>query len=201
MQPHLPMSSRLLPPGWEKVVDPSSGRNYFQHAASQTSSWTVPTHEPASLSSSSTSIADPHAHDDGVLLQSGWSRVVCPTSGKGYYQNLSTRESSWDVPKAPLAAEAPPAAHTATPSTAAATKTVTAPHKAHAPQPPRSSPPSTATAVQPKARAPQPYPLPPRSSLPSTATATAPATAKKLLLHEVHPLPLSVAAMRKAYGE
>ena len=117
MQPHLPMSSRLLPPGWEKVVDPSSGRNYFQHAASHTSSWTVPTHEPASLSLSSTSIADPHAHDDGVLLQSGWSRVVCPTSGKGYYQNLSTRESSWDVPKAPLAAEAPPAAHTATPST------------------------------------------------------------------------------------
>ena len=48
-----PMSSSLLPPGWEKVVDPSSGKHYYQHVASHTSSWTVPTHEPASPSSGS----------------------------------------------------------------------------------------------------------------------------------------------------
>ena len=48
-----PMSSSLLPPGWEKLVDPSSGKHYYQHVASHTSSWTVPTHEPASPSSGS----------------------------------------------------------------------------------------------------------------------------------------------------
>jgi len=73
-----------LPPGWEQITDPSSGRPYFCNRQTGQSSWEPPAAAPAGP----------------PPLPYGWEQVTDPSSGKPYFCNRQTGQSSWEPPRA-----------------------------------------------------------------------------------------------------
>lgn len=86
-----PMGMPGLPPGWEMISDPASGRPYYCNRATGQSSWEPPAGQPA---------APPPMAPQGPALPFGWEQVADPASGKPYYCNRSTGQSSWEIPRA-----------------------------------------------------------------------------------------------------
>jgi len=89
-----------LPPGWETVTDPSTGKPYYCNRATGESSWTFPT-APVPVAPAAAPAAAP--------LPVGWESMPDPATGKTYYFNRATGQSSWEPPPAapPQPAPAP----------------------------------------------------------------------------------------------
>jgi cold shock CspA family protein len=99
--PHPGYGMPALPPGWEQVMDPASGRPYFCNRATGQTSWTPPggpAPAPAPM---------PGAAPSAGGLPPGWEQITDPGSGKPYFCNRSTGETSWTPPAMPAAAPAP----------------------------------------------------------------------------------------------
>jgi hypothetical protein len=80
--------------GWERHVDPTSGKPFYHHAPSQVSQWERPTTSPAS---------PVEAGEDE--LPSGWSSATDPDTGQPYYWSDSSRETTtWVHPRKRLKA-------------------------------------------------------------------------------------------------
>merc|ERR1719498_182081 len=77
-----------LPPGWEQVSDPSTGKPYYCNRTTGESSWTVPAGAPAP--------APAPAAPAG--LPAGWESTTDPATGKTYYFNRATGETKWEMP-------------------------------------------------------------------------------------------------------
>ncbi|CAE7555763.1 ITCH [Symbiodinium natans] len=78
-----------LPPGWEQVTDPSSGRPYYCNRTTNETRWDPPP-------------AGPTPGPMGGApsgLPPGWEQVTDPSSGRPYYCNRSTGQTSWDPPQ------------------------------------------------------------------------------------------------------
>lgn len=107
-----------LPPGWEPVVDRGSGRTYFWNRATNETSWHPPMggpppHHPM----------PPHPHHPAPgygppPLPYGWEQIPDPASGRPYFCNRATGETSW-TPPGPSAHHGPPPAHHGPPPTGA----------------------------------------------------------------------------------
>ncbi|KAL9179415.1 hypothetical protein ACHAXT_008705 [Thalassiosira profunda] len=92
-----------LPPGWEAILDPSSGDYYFAHENGETT-WDRPTFPGLSVASTadddSASQQQSEFTEDEVLPP-GWFAAVDEDSGDKYYCNEITGETTWDLPTAP----------------------------------------------------------------------------------------------------
>lgn len=87
-----------LPPGWEAVLDPSSGDYYYAHESTGETQWEKPEFnddEPYvaedSYSNNQSSTVDDNDNDDGLAsddnLPEGWFSAVDEDSGDQYYCN------------------------------------------------------------------------------------------------------------------
>jgi len=76
-----PAASNELPPGWQTVQDPASGRTYYYNASTQKTSWSKPT-----------------GAEENNSLPAGWQKVDDPNTGRSYYYNASTQKTSWTLP-------------------------------------------------------------------------------------------------------
>jgi hypothetical protein len=74
-------ASNELPPGWQTVQDPASGRTYYYNASTQKTSWSKPT-----------------GAEENNSLPAGWQKVDDPNTGRSYYYNASTQKTSWTLP-------------------------------------------------------------------------------------------------------
>jgi len=70
-----------LPPGWEQLADPATGRPYFCNRSTGESSWTPPP-----------------SGGPGGGLPPGWEEARDPASGRTYYFNRSTNTTQWNPP-------------------------------------------------------------------------------------------------------
>ena len=101
--------SPTSPTEWQEMTDPGSGHSYWYNTRTQESSWTKPTQ-----SNTHTQHVHSHTHDAGRSVteaghSSGWTEVHDDASGRTYWYNTSTGESSWTAPSS-------------TPSTSVATR-------------------------------------------------------------------------------
>eukprot|EP00931_Biecheleriopsis_adriatica_P064796 TRINITY_DN3948_c1_g1_i4.p1 TRINITY_DN3948_c1_g1~~TRINITY_DN3948_c1_g1_i4.p1 ORF type:complete len:356 (-),score=66.25 TRINITY_DN3948_c1_g1_i4:555-1622(-) len=86
-----------LPPGWEQLTDPASGKPYWCNRSTGESSWTPPAGAPAGAPAPAPAPA-PAAAPCG--LPAGWESAPDPASGKTYYFNRATNETRWEPPVA-----------------------------------------------------------------------------------------------------
>ncbi|KAL3815820.1 hypothetical protein ACHAXA_009308 [Cyclostephanos tholiformis] len=94
-----------LPPGWEAVLDPSSGDYYFAHESGK-SQWELPEFDQAEYGvafdtsgEKARSVGNNRFDSplDGILLP-GWFAALDEDSGDHYYSNEMTGETTWDIP-------------------------------------------------------------------------------------------------------
>ena len=98
--PSGPAGAGQLPPGWSAAVDPASGNTYYAHVSGQTS-WDVPT--MAGMGAGGVPPPPPGAPPPGQgaeVLPPGWTSAIDPASGRTYYMNTVTNETSWTYPQA-----------------------------------------------------------------------------------------------------
>lgn len=109
-----------LPPGWEAILEPSSGDYYYAHESGETQ-W----EKPPFSSQQQSDIVPPEddfsnqqgppengkddnndlQDDDNNGLPPGWFAAVDEGSGDTYYCNEATGETTWDVPTEPAIEE------------------------------------------------------------------------------------------------
>ena len=94
-----------LPPGWVKIIDPASGTPYYINEAENITTWERPSNEVGSqkLEDEKAGVSQPEASSrvEDSALPPGWEEVVDPGSGKTYYVNEATNETTWDRPSVP----------------------------------------------------------------------------------------------------
>lgn len=90
-----------LPEGWTEVVDKKSGKKYYYNKITKKTSWRKPA-EGASTPGS-TGTASPAAEEEEAAaaspLPEGWTELVDKKSGRKYYYNKITKETSWHIPE------------------------------------------------------------------------------------------------------
>merc|ERR1712194_633845 len=91
----MPQPGPGLPPGWECVPDPASGRPYYCNRATGESSWTPPA-APMQYAPPPQQYYAPPPQAGG--LPAGWEAATDPSSGKQYYFNRATNQTTWDRP-------------------------------------------------------------------------------------------------------
>ena len=84
------------------MKDPSSGKVYYANTITKQTQWTAPegwgapapTPPPVPVPTSVVSSAPKKT----IAQEAGWKEMKDPSSGKIYYANTKTRETSWSVP-------------------------------------------------------------------------------------------------------
>jgi len=89
-----PAGGSALPPGWEQVTDPASGKPYYCNRGTGETSWTPPA-APAAMAPPPAPMPMPAA---SPALPAGWETAADPSSGKTYYFNRATGETKWEPP-------------------------------------------------------------------------------------------------------
>eukprot|EP00531_Pseudo-nitzschia_arenysensis_P017383 CAMPEP_0116125268 /NCGR_PEP_ID=MMETSP0329-20121206/5721_1 /TAXON_ID=697910 /ORGANISM="Pseudo-nitzschia arenysensis, Strain B593" /LENGTH=1109 /DNA_ID=CAMNT_0003619299 /DNA_START=125 /DNA_END=3451 /DNA_ORIENTATION=+ len=94
---------------WQEVQDPTSGKTYYFNKTTQETSWEKPTptaSEPAAATTTTTNDAAAAPSEE----QSDWAETLDPSSGKNYYYNSKTGETSWEKPACLMPQEETPVA-------------------------------------------------------------------------------------------
>jgi hypothetical protein len=87
-----------LPPGWEEVIDPSSGDKYYFNSETNTTSWDPPESTDTSGEPAHDSTSHESEGQNVAPLQQGWVELVDPSSGQTFYSNEEENQTSWDRP-------------------------------------------------------------------------------------------------------
>jgi hypothetical protein len=95
-----------LPPGWEAILDPSSGDYYFAHESGETQ-WEVPQFDQAKHDVAFDASDDQARSGENDRFESspldekllpGWFAAFDEDSGDHYYCNEETGETTWEIP-------------------------------------------------------------------------------------------------------
>jgi len=107
------MAQKSLPPGWSSYTD-ASGRTYYANSSTGATQWDPPVAAPATPPVAVATPVPAPAPAVEPPLKQGWTEHKDPT-GKTYYANISTGETSWDRPVQEPAKPVPVAAATPVP--------------------------------------------------------------------------------------
>ncbi|CAE7345607.1 NEDD4 [Symbiodinium natans] len=113
-------SSKSDPDPWTEHVDPDSGRTFYYNSTTKESAWLKPGHDvPEHRSDRSAAKGKPLAHQESswtkptspsgsarpppppaapLKRSDGWTEHRDPASGKVFYFNVETKETSWQKP-------------------------------------------------------------------------------------------------------
>jgi hypothetical protein len=97
-QQQQPTSSELLPMGWECAKDTVTGKQYYFNRTTGERTWELP--KSIINDSSKTETTTGISNYNEKLTHSCWNVTKDPTSGKEYYYNSQTGETSWEKPTA-----------------------------------------------------------------------------------------------------
>jgi len=104
-------NSNALPEGWIEANDPSSGKVYYCNMNTQETSWERPTmpeakdssdENPSTEETVEAEVTEESTPTPAETVDDEWEEVQDPTSGKTYYFNKQTQETSWEKPTAKL---------------------------------------------------------------------------------------------------
>lgn len=92
-----------LPPGWERRVDPGSGRSYYVDHNRRSTTWNRPDSPQRSQSSVASTLQQPPAATSGstyadVPLPAGWEERRTP-EGRPYFVDHNHRLTTWSDPR------------------------------------------------------------------------------------------------------
>ncbi|XP_076844066.1 rho GTPase-activating protein 27 isoform X2 [Brachyhypopomus gauderio] len=104
--PGSPNTPRLSSEEWEAHTDRESGRPFYYHPASGRSTWDPPLSQPMEPEAeerppSPSPVCSP-AGPSPLCWASGWERVLDENTGRHYFFNPVSGESSWDPPEEQL---------------------------------------------------------------------------------------------------
>ncbi|KAG8008755.1 Rho GTPase-activating protein 27 [Nibea albiflora] len=103
--------SYLDPEGWEVHVDEESGQEYYYHPTTGRTTWDNPfldsptdpeslrVEEPCSPSPTPSPVFSPFAASPPPAWTSDWEELVDETSGRPYFYNPMSGETSWEPPE------------------------------------------------------------------------------------------------------
>uniref|UniRef100_A0A7S1Z6Q3 WW domain-containing protein n=1 Tax=Ditylum brightwellii TaxID=49249 RepID=A0A7S1Z6Q3_9STRA len=93
-----------LPKGWEKAADPSSQRVYYFNRSTGERKWEYPCQASESQANSTDSTPNgQNSQDVNNTLPKVWKETVDAATGKKYFYNSETGQTSWKIPKEDVA--------------------------------------------------------------------------------------------------
>jgi hypothetical protein len=98
MQQPRVQANAALPPGWTSAVDPKSGRTYYRNHQNNTTSWTRPAPLQQQQPRPNPMINVVGGSPANSPLPTGWRQAVDPRSGRTYYANVATKQTTWTRP-------------------------------------------------------------------------------------------------------
>mmetsp|Transcript_46142 Transcript_46142/g.128362 ORF Transcript_46142/g.128362 Transcript_46142/m.128362 type:complete len:366 (+) Transcript_46142:162-1259(+) len=96
-QEKAPQSTATLPKDWTENMDPTSGRVYYFNAVTGVSSWDRPQPEEPLKLETVTGQLEQQA-DQPASLPKDWTEHTDSSSGRKFFFNTVTKESSWEKP-------------------------------------------------------------------------------------------------------
>ena len=116
--PGAPVAPGALPPDWTEHKDPATGKAYYYNKLTKETTWDKPATRPgSSMPSAPAAPKAPSVPGASVApggLPPDWTEHKDPATGKAYYYNKLTKETTWEkpataAPKAPSVPAAPAA--------------------------------------------------------------------------------------------
>ena len=83
----------MLPSGYQKLSDPSTGRPYYVNLVTGQTSWT-----PPSGAAANGGAAPPPPSGGGGGLAANWEERVDPSTGRTFYIDHATKRTTWERP-------------------------------------------------------------------------------------------------------
>jgi uncharacterized protein YbdZ (MbtH family) len=83
-----------LPAGWQVLLDPQSGRQYFVDHNTGTTHWQLPSQAAPAVHQQ----PSPAQHAQGGL-PAGWHALTDPTSGATYFFDANSGTTHWQLPR------------------------------------------------------------------------------------------------------
>lgn len=86
-----------LPAGWTEHLDAGSGKTFYYSASTGQTTWERPQAASAAPAASQPAVQT----SQPSVLAAGWAEHVDQASGRTFYHNATTGETSWERPQAP----------------------------------------------------------------------------------------------------
>ncbi|EOD25138.1 hypothetical protein EMIHUDRAFT_206260 [Emiliania huxleyi CCMP1516] len=83
----------MLPSGYQKLSDPSTGRPYYVNLVTGQTSWT-----PPSGAAANGGAAPPPPSGGGGGLAANWEERLDPSTGRTFYIDHATKRTTWERP-------------------------------------------------------------------------------------------------------
>ena len=100
--PGAPVAPGGLPPDWTEHKDPATGKAYYYNKLTKETTWDKPATRPGSSMPSAPAAPNAPSVPGAPIapggLPSDWTEHKDPATGKAYYYNKLTKETTWDKP-------------------------------------------------------------------------------------------------------